>query len=326
MVAKAVFLPIAIALTLSFLLAPFIRLLKNLWIPEALSAALVLFAVGGIVAYGVTSLAEPAADWLTKAPEALHAIETKMRSIKASVLHMNQATDVIEKLTTLENGAPQRRLVEIKGPSLGGTLIGVTTELFASFVATTILLYFLLASGDMFLEKLVKVLSTFSDKRRAVEIFRDIEKGISTHLVTVTCINSGLGVAIGVAMYFLGMPNPVLWGVMGGILNFVPYVGSIIGIVSITAAAALTFEQLEWIILVGVSYSALTAIEGSFLSPMILGKRLTLNPVVVLLSVFLWGWIWGIPGALLAVPIVASLKIICDHLEPLASIGEFLGQ
>ncbi|GJL48785.1 AI-2E family transporter [Candidatus Nitrospira salsa] len=326
MVGKAVFLPIAIALTLSFLLAPFIRLLKNLWMPEALSAAFVLFAVGGIVAYGIASLAEPAANWLTKAPDALNAIEGKIRTVKASVLHMSQATDVIEQLATLEDGTPRRRLVEIKGPSLGGTLIGVTTEFFASFIATVILLYFLLASGDMFLEKLVKVLPTFSDKRRAVEIFREIEKSISTHLVTVTCINIGLGLAIGITMYMLGMPNPILWGVMGGIVNFVPYVGSIIGIVSITAAAALTFEQLEWILLVGASYAALTAVEGTLLSPMILGKRLTLNPVVVLLSVFLWGWIWGIPGTLLAVPIVASLKIICDQLEPLNSLGEFLGR
>ncbi len=227
-VAKAVFLPIAIALTFSFLLAPFIRILKNLWVPEALSAALVLFAVGGIVAYGISYLAEPAADWMAKAPEAMNAIETKMRTVKASVLQMSQTTDVIEEMTTLDDGTPQRRLVEIQGPSLGGTLIGVTAELLASFIATIILLYFLLASGDMFLEKLVKVLPTFSDKRRAVEIVRDIEKSISMHLVTVTCINLGLGLAIGVTMHLLGMPNPMLWGVMGAILNFIPYVGSII--------------------------------------------------------------------------------------------------
>ena len=326
MVAKAVFLPIAIALVLSFLLAPLIRLTKNLWIPESIAAALVLLAVGGIVAYGISYLAEPAVNWVSKAPDALNIIEAKMRAIRASVLHMSQATEVIEKLTTLEDGAPQRRLVEIKGPSLGGTLIGITTEFFASFIATTILLYFLLASGDLFLEKLVKVLPTFSDKRRAVEIVRDIEKSISTHLMTVTCINLGLGLAIGITMYFLGMPNPILWGVMGAILNFVPYVGSIIGIVIVTLVAALTFSQLGWIFLVGSSYATLTAMEGTFLTPMILGKQLTLNPVVVLLSVFLWGWIWGIPGALLAVPLVASFKIMCDHLEPLASIGEFLGR
>ncbi len=325
-VAQAVFLPIAIALVFSFLLAPFIRLLTKMWIPEALGAALVLMVVGGIVAYSISQLADPAVDWLSKAPDALDAVERKLQAVKDSVLQLNQATEFIEKFTTLEDGAPKRRLVELKAPSLGGTLIGVTTEFLWSLIATMILLYFLLASGDLFLEKLVKVLPTFSDKRRAVEIVRDIEKSISTHLVTVTCINVGLGAAIGFSMYLLGMPNPILWGVMGGILNFIPYAGSIFGIVIVTLAAALTFEHLGWILLVGVSYGSLTAVEGTLLTPMILGKQLTLNPVVVLLSVFLWGWIWGIPGTLLAVPLVASFKIICDHLEPLAPIGEFLGR
>ena len=325
-VAQAVFLPIAIALVLSFLLAPFIRLLTKIWVPEALGAALVLFAVGGISAFAISQLAEPAVDWFAKAPDAFDAIEMKLQAVKDSVLHMNQATEMIEKVTALETGAPKRRLVELKGPSLGGTLIGITTEFLGSFIATIILLYFLLASGDLFLEKLVKVLPTFSDKKRAVQIVRDIEKSISTHLVTVTCINACLGTAIGFSMYFLGMPNPILWGVMGGILNFIPYAGSIVGIVIFTLAAALTFVQLGWIFLVGATYGILSALEGTLLTPMILGKRLTLNPVVVLLSVFLWGWIWGIPGALLAVPLVASFKIICDHVEPLASVGEFLGQ
>ena len=325
-VARAVFLPIAVALILSFLLAPFIRILKKLWIPESLGAALVLFALGGIVIYSISQLAEPAFDWLAKAPAALDAIESQLKAVKESVLHMSQATEVIEKLTNLDGEVPKRRLVELKGPSLGGTLIGVTMEFLAGFIATVILLYFLLASGDLFLEKLVKVLPTFSNKRRAVEIVREIEKSISAHLVTVTCINIGLGVAIGFTMYFMGMPNPILWGVMGGILNFVPYVGSVFGVVLVTLVAALTFQQLGWILLVGAAYWMLTTVEGTFLTPMILGKQLTLNPVVVLLSVFLWGWIWGIPGALLAVPLVASLKIICDHLEPLASVGEFLGR
>jgi predicted PurR-regulated permease PerM len=325
-VARALFLPIAIALILSFLLAPLIRILKKLRVPESLSAALVLFAVGGIVAYGITQLADPAMDWLAKAPTAMDAIESKIQAVKNSVLQVSQATEVIESLSNLEGNVPKRRLVELKGPSLGGTLIGVTTEFLFGFIATVILLYFLLASGDLFLEKLVKVLPTLSDKRRAVQIVRDIEKNISIHLVTVTCINFGLGIAIGLTMHLMGMPNAILWGVMGAVLNFIPYVGSIFGVVLVTLAAALTFVQLEWIFLVGGAYWVLTTLEGSFVTPMILGKQLTLNPVVVLLSVFLWGWVWGIPGALLAVPLVASFKIMCDHLEPLASVGEFLGR
>ena len=327
MIAKAVFLPIAIALVFSFLLAPFIRLLKSLWIPESLGAALVLMAAGGIIVLSILQLSGPAADWISKAPEAIHVIETKLEAAQTSILHMSQASEVLEKITTLDSSeTPRRRLVELKEPGLSGTLIGITTELLGSVIATAILLYFFLASGDLFLEKLVKVLPNFSDKKRAVQIVRDIEISISTHLITVTAINIGLGVAIAIMMYGLGMPNPILWGVVGGVLNFVPYVGSIFGIGIVTLVAALTFQQFGWVLLVGFSYWVLTAIEGTLLTPMILGKRLTLNPVVVLLSVFLWGWLWGILGTLLAVPLVACFKIMCDHLEPLASIGEFLGR
>jgi predicted PurR-regulated permease PerM len=158
------------------------------------------------------------------------------------------------------------------------------------------------------------------------ELGRAVEESISTYLITVTGVNIGLGILIGATMYVLGMPNPLLWGVMAGILNFIPYVGSIIGLGAITLAATFSFQQISPIAMVSVSYLLLTALEGNFLTPMLLGKRLTLNPVVVLISVLFWGWLWGALGALLAVPFVASFKIMCDHIDPLSPIGEFLGR
>ncbi|MGB5057019.1 MAG: AI-2E family transporter, partial [Nitrospirales bacterium] len=210
--------------------------------------------------------------------------------------------------------------------SLGGLLIGWTTEFILGLVSTMILLYFFLASGDLFLEKLVKVLPRFSDKRRAVEIVRGIEGNISSYLVTVTSVNVGLALVTSLAMYLLGMPNSYLWGAMAGILNFIPYVGSIIGLGAVTLAATITFEHMNMVALVSGTYLFLTAIEGNFITPHLLGRKLTLNPVIILVSVLFWGWLWGAVGALLAVPFVASLKIICDQIEPLNSIGEFLSR
>jgi predicted PurR-regulated permease PerM len=188
-----------------------------------------------------------------------------------------------------------------------------------------VLLYFLLASGDLFLRKLVRVLPHPEDKKRAVEIARRLRQDISIYLRTITLINIGLGVAEGTAMHLLGMPNPMLWGVMATVFNFVPYLGAMAGIVVIAAVATLSFETPAQYILPPIVYFLLTALEGYFITPVIVGRRLTLNPVVILMGLFLWGWIWGIPGAVLAVPMLASFKIVCDHIPPLTPVGEFLG-
>lgn len=206
------------------------------------------------------------------------------------------------------------------------TVIQLTKEFLATVVTTLILVYFLLAGGDFFLEKLVKVLPTLSDKKRAVDIVRQIERSVSHYLSSVTLINTGVGLAVGVAMAALGMPNPVLWGTAAAFLHFVPYVGSLTGLVMITLVAALTFDELGWVVVTGVTYQAISAMEALVVTPMVLGRNLTLNPVVILMSLLFWGWLWGVPGALLAVPLLASLKIVFDHVEPLQPVGEFLGR
>lgn len=324
-VAKAILLPVFVALFLNLLLAPLVRGTERMYIPAPLAAGGILLALVSVLTIGIIQLSTPASLWLDRAPEALNQVERKFRTIKSSVLEMGKATQALEHVASLSvsRKAPK---VEVKTDSLGGLLIGWTAEFILGLVSTMILLYFFLASGDLFLEKLVKVLPRFSDKRRAVEIVRGIEGNISSYLVTVTSINLGLALATSLAMYLLGMPNPFLWGAMAGILNFIPYVGSIIGLGAVTLAAALTFEHMNMVALVFGTYLSLTAIEGNFITPHLLGRKLTLNPVVILVSVLFWGWLWGALGALLAVPFVASLKIICDQIEPLNSVGEFLSR
>ena len=324
-IAKAIMLPVFVALFLNLLLAPLVRGLKTIYIPAPIAAGGMLLALISALTLGTIQFSTPASLWLDRAPEALQQVERKLRTIKTSVLEMGKATQALEHVTNLSESAKAQK-VEVKTDSLGGILIGWTTEFILGLVSTMILLYFLLASGDLFLEKLVKVLPRFSDKRRAVEIVRGIEGNISNYLVTVTSINVGLAVVTSLAMYLLGMPNPFLWGAMAGILNFIPYVGSIIGLGAVTLAAAITFEHMNMVALVSGTYLFLTAVEGNFITPHLLGRKLTLNPVVILVSVLLWGWLWGAIGALLAVPFVASFKIICDQIEPLNPIGEFLSR
>jgi len=195
----------------------------------------------------------------------------------------------------------------------------------AAIVVTIILLYFLLASGNLFLQKLVRVLPRFKEKRTAVTIVHQIEKDVSLYLLTVTMTNACLGVAVGAAMYGLGMPNPALWGVMVGCFNFIPYLGDIASTTVLTLVASLTFDQLGRILLVPAVFFALTSLEGMIVTPLVVGNRLSLNPVAIFIWLLLWGWLWGIPGTLLAVPLLAITKIICDNIAPLTSIGEFIG-
>jgi predicted PurR-regulated permease PerM len=188
-----------------------------------------------------------------------------------------------------------------------------------------VLLYFLLASGDLFLRKLIKVLPTFKDKKRAVEIAREVESNISTYLFTVTLINAGVGVAVGVGVWLLKMPNPVLWGVIACVLSYIPYLGALVGVGILGLAALLVFDDLGHALAVPAVYLAVSFVEGNFITPLVLGRRLTLNPVVIFVGILFWFFLWGIPGALLAVPTLAVFKIVCDHVDTLAPVGEFFG-
>ena len=322
---RVVFVPIAIAVMLSVLLAPLIRRMKRMNIPEPIGAAFVLSIVVLVVAYGLLRLSEPAAEWIARAPDTFSAAEHKLRVLKRPMQEMNKASDLIANAAD-PDGSKKVQQVKLKDDAWPAKIFSITGEFLAGLAAMMVLLYFFLSSGDLFLQKVMKVLHRWQDKKRAVEIIREIEGQLATYLLTVTCINCGLGVAVGSTMFFLGMPNPVLWGTMAAFLTFIPYLGHMIGVAVVSLVAAMTFESAGWILAVAGTYSLFAVIEGSFAYPMILGHRLELNPVVLLIGLMVWGWIWGIPGALLAVPLMVAFKILCEHIEILAPVGEFMGR
>ena len=323
--ARAFFVPVILAVLLNFLLWPLVRGLKKLHVPEVLGAALVLLGLLLTVGYGVYLLSEPAMAWAAKAPQSLQQLERKLRTLRKPVDQVSKAAEKVEEIARVKNDKKIPE-VELKRPGVTEVLLSGTQSFIAEVLVVCILLYFLLASGDLFLQKLVKVLPRLQDKKRAVEIIRETEEHVSTYLLTITLVNAGLGAATGLAMYFLGMPNPLLWGVMVGMLNFIPYLGATVNLIVLTLVAILTFGELRRALLVPAVFFGLATLEGNFITPMILGHRLTLNPVVIFITLIFWGWMWGIPGALLAIPMLSVFKIICDRIEPLAPIGEFLGR
>ena len=318
---RSILLPIVLALLLSYLLRPIVRGLGRLKIPLSVSAALLLIGFFGLIGYGISVLATPTAEWLQKAPAGFAELQHKLLPVKKSVAQVTQATGEIEKLASAN---AEIKAVEVKRHPITETLFMRTPEFIASAVLSLILLYFLLVYDQAFIAKLVKLLPTLSDKKTAVGIAHDIEAQISRYLFTVTAINVCLGVAVGTAVGLLGLRNPVMWGVMVALLNFVPYLGALTGIICMTIGAALSFDSLEYAFVFPAVYLSFGVLEGSFITPWIMGRSLTLNPVIILLSLTFWGWMWGIVGIILAVPILAAFKILCAHIKPMEPLAEFL--
>jgi predicted PurR-regulated permease PerM len=323
--AQALILPIVLAVLLDFMLSPLVRALKKRRVPEPAGAGLVILGLLGILIAGGWYLAEPAAEWVHRAPESAAAVQRKLETMRGSVEQVTKAAEQVEKATDVAGAGDGARAVEIKGPSLSKQLFGGTAAFLSGATVVLFLTYFLLAVGDLFLQKLVAVLPQFKDKKTAVTIARETEAQISVYLFTSTLINIGVGVVTAIAMWLVGMPNAALWGVVAAVLNFVPYVGALVNMVILALAALVTFDSVSRALLVPAVFFGINLLEGNLITPMILGRRMRLNTVALFIGFIFWWYIWGVAGAILAVPMMAALKIVCDHIESLTPIGEFLG-
>ncbi|HEU5303216.1 MAG TPA: AI-2E family transporter [Gemmatimonadales bacterium] len=322
--AQAFFLPIVLAILLNLLLSPAVRLLRNhARMPEPLGAGVVLVLLLGVLGFGAYRLVPVASAWVARAPESMATLQKRIQPLRRPVEKVSEAAEEVEQATDIDKETPQ---VEIKGPSLTQQVFGGTTALLSAATVVVFLTYFLLAAGELFLQKLVAVLPQLKDKKTAVRIVRETEAQVSTYLVVTTVINTGVGIATGVALALVGMPNPVLWGVVAGVLNFVPYIGGLINTVVLALAAFLAFEETGRALLVPLVFTAINILEGNLITPWILGRRMRLNTVAVFIGLVFWWYVWGVPGAILAVPMMATIKIACDHIESLAPIAEFLSE
>jgi predicted PurR-regulated permease PerM len=322
--AQAFFLPVVLAILLDFLLSPLVRALRRVGLPEPAGAGIVVLGLVAALGLGIYYLSGPTARYIALAPQSIEQVRDRIGSMRGSMAQVTEAAEQVERATDVgESDAPE---VEIKGPSLTRQLFGGTTAFLSAATVIIFLTYFLLAVGDLFLQKLVAVLPQFKDKRVAVTIMRETEAQISLYLFTTTLINIGVGVVTGIVMYLLGMPNAVLWGVVAMVLNFVPYVGAVTNMVLLGLAAFVTFEDTGRALLVPGAFLVLNLIESNLVTPMIYGNRMRLNTVALFIGLVFWWYIWGVAGAILAVPMMAAFKIACDHIESLSPIGEFLGK
>jgi predicted PurR-regulated permease PerM len=321
--AKAFLLPVALAIISSLILIPIVRWFSKRGVPPALTAPALVLTGALILVMGILALSPAVVNWINQAPAIAAEVEWKLRDLRGSVAAVSEAGKQVEELTGGERD-PTVQEVVVREPGFLTTATYTVWTVASTIVITALLSVFLLGSGDMFYIKLIRLMPTLSDKKTALRIMQSVERSISRYLLTVTLINCGLGVCVGLAMWLLGMPNPALWGVAAALLNFLPYVGAITGVVIVGAVSFVTFETLAQAAIVPLVYVSLTTLEGQIVTPLVVGRRLEINTVAIFTGIAFWGWLWGLVGVLLAVPILVIVKQIAEHLPSWQALSEFL--
>jgi predicted PurR-regulated permease PerM len=318
--ARDFLMPVVLAFLLALVFSPVRRFLDRRRVPSWLSALVIVGALFAVIVAGILALSGPVADWINRAPSIFADLQIKMRGIAATMAEVTDKVDSIAK----SPAAPEVPEVVVKQPGITASLAGLAPVFIAQIGFVLVLLLFLLSSGDMIYEKIVHVMPTLTDKKRAVRIARDIEQKLSTYLFTITVINTGLGIAVGVTMWAIGMPNPLLFGVAAFAFNYIPYVGAVTGVVLATIVGLISGDELWLGAVAGGSYLLLTTIEGQLITPYFVGRRLRLNTVVVFLSIALWAWLWSVVGMIVATPLLVAVRTFCEYIPSLENVGAFL--
>jgi predicted PurR-regulated permease PerM len=320
-VASPVVLPVVLAIVLKLLLQPVVRLLDRAGVPHVLGAILVIILLLIGLAGVISSVVGPAAAWAGKLPDAIPQIEKELAFLARPISSLEWMMVQFQGIAGLGTNGPPAPGHSI---NLAGVLVSGTSSFAAGLLATLVVLFFLLVSGEMFMRRLVEILPSFAEKRRAVELTIDIERNISAYLITVSMMNFVVGLLTCAVMWACSVANPVLWGVTAFLVNFVPILGPVAAILIFLLAGILSLGVTWWALLPPGLYFLIHVLEGEIITPMLLARRFTINPVAVILALLFWYWMWGVLGAILAVPMLAITKIICDDIRPLRAFGHFL--
>lgn len=316
-VAREVILPIVLALVLKLLLQPAVRFLERLRLPRAVGALLaVVLLLGVFIGLGAV-LSGPAAQWMRDAPATWQRLQEQYAWVKEPVQRLQ---DLMDRAGMDWIGEGMR----LNPRAIAGSFASGAGGFASHLLETLLILFYMLVFGETFMRRLVEVLPTFRDKKRAVGISSAIEHDISAYLLTVTVINAVVGAAVAGMTWAFGLPGWPLWGVVAFCLNYIPILGPLAG-VGLFALIGLAALGASWLsLLPAAAYLGIHVLEGEIVTPMILARRFTLNPIAVMVGLVFWYWMWGVQGAILAVPLLAVAKIICDRLRPLRAFGHLL--
>ncbi|WP_425497854.1 AI-2E family transporter [Lysobacter arvi] len=323
--AQELVLPILLAMFFALIGNPIIRGLQRLYVPRFLSALLVL--LGGLFAAGAlgNQLIEPAGEWIRQVPREMKQVAPKLRDLYKPMLDANKAAQNIARAAGGESTSRPVQVIRTEANEPYKVLTA-TPRRIASVLAVVLLTFFFMVYGQQLQRNAIALLPTRQQKKLTVDILTSIEGAISRYVLTITVINTCLGLALSGALYGLGVPmqEALLWGTMAAILNFAPYVGPLIGIIIMLLMGFVAFDDLWPSLLPAGIYLALHTLEGQIITPIILGHSMRLSPLVLILALMVFGWLWGIIGLLLAVPLLVCVKLVLARVEGLTGWARLL--
>jgi predicted PurR-regulated permease PerM len=309
---KALLIPLVLAAVIGLALNPIVAFGTRIRLPRWLTASVLMLGLIVGIGSGVGQLAQPAIGWFHGAPTAIKSFVPKLRSFTKPLEAANRATQTLVSGTNTRAAAPQSTPISISA----WDVVSTAPKVLAAVLSVLLLVFFFLVYGDSMLRRLVEITPSFAYKRHAVTIVRGIQTEVSRYLLTALLINASLGAITAGMLWLYKVPDPLLWGAVAMFANFIPYVGAIVTttLLAIVCMLYANDASLE-VFLPVLTFAGITAVEGNLITPFIQGASMRLSPIAILLWLLIWGWLWGIPGALLAVPMLTCAKLITERVR-----------
>jgi predicted PurR-regulated permease PerM len=315
--------PVFLAFILATTLHPVVRRLSRWGVPAAFGATILIVLSSSLFMTIGYVISGPISQMMSDAPRIGAKLHDRVQSVRLVFEKTVQATAQIDKVAEDASDSTTQKVV-VTQPGILSRAAGNLLSFGTTLAVTFVLSLFLLASGTLFYQKIIQAFPDLSDKKRALKVIYNIQAEISRYLFTISVINIIVGIVVGVGVWAIGIPNAFVWGVTAAVLNFLPYIGALISLVLVGIISIVTFDNPLYGLIAPAFILVVHVLEGQFLTPMLLGRRLELNAVFVFISISFWSWLWGFVGALMAVPILVMIKVACDNFETLRPVGNFL--
>ena len=322
---KPFLFPVVLGLLLSFLLRPVVTAMARLKLPRWAGALAALVAVL-IVAFSLLMALLPwASTAVSDLPRNLEVVEERLSGISEP---LSRFSGMIQRLGDWDPPADdelQPVEVEVQSNDMLASVVGSTGSVLVGLLLSLVLAFFLVVSDERVLLRAARLMPGMADRERATHALRQLESEISRYLITLTLINTVVGLAMTAAAWALGVPEPWVMGLIAGLLNYVPYLGALAAIVLIAFLSLVLVPEMPWALAPPLAFMVINTLEAYILSPLVYGERLRLNPVAILVGLAFFSWIWGVPGAILAVPLLVCIRVTCQHVPRWESTAVLLG-
>ena len=307
-VAKPLLLPIIVGAFIALLCGPLVNYLVRFGIPRMINVIAVLFGLVAVIGISLNILSEPAQQWWSKLPLFLENVSNEVNEVTQNS-NEDSASSLLVNSSVANDGLTNNTAFSIVKSVLTTTPTIVSQMMIALFMA-----YFMMNYGRQIYARALTLCTNFSDKRKAVELVKVVQKDLSRYLGSITLINIALGFVVGCVFYAMGLKDPFLWGAFAGLMNYIPYLGPMVSVTCFALVSFLQFESLSYALTVAAIFLAINLIESQMVTPILLGKRFSLNPLILFIWLVFWGWLWGAMGMLIGVPLLVCINVLFEQL------------